>query len=419
MVNLIRDLVPNPLRVVTPDYAEKVLGRHWRPKARVDVVPLGGAGGRILAADVVSAMDLPLFDRAAVDGYAVRAADTFGASEGAPVELKLVGSVWAGEWPSLRLGKRGCAEIATGAPIPKGADAAVMVEHSVVRGNVVDVYRPVAPAENVVKRGSELKRGTKILRAGQELTPAAIGTLAAVGIEMVKVRRRQRVAVISSGAELVLAGEKIGRGQVCDVNGPAICEAVKACGGLPSYFGIAPDEASGIKTLVRKGLASCDVVVISGGSSAGAGDIVPEAIGSLGKPGVLVHGLAMKPGKPTFVAVAKGKPVFGLPGYPVSALMVFDQLVAPYIRRAAGLPPPVQKTVRARLGKKLLSARGRHELVPVKLRRRRGELWAVPISKGSGAITTLSAADGYFKVPLEQEIVEEGSIVEVTMFGGG
>jgi len=181
------------------------------------------------------------------------------------------------------------------------------------------------------------------------------------------------------------------------------------------YLGIALDEASKIKALVRRGLAGCDAVIISGGSSAGAGDIAPSVVDGLGKPGVIVHGLAMKPGKPTFIAVVKGKPVFGLPGYPVSALMVFDQLVAPYVRRMAGMRPLPKLVMRAKLYRKILSARGRRELVPVKLVRKGGELLAEPLLKGSGAITALSMADGYVEVPLEQEIVDEGEIVDVVI----
>jgi len=408
-----------PLHVVTLDHAKKILEKHWQPPSRVEELPLSGAGGRILAVGVRSTIDLPPFDRATVDGYAVHATDTYRTNEGAPVELELVGSVRAGEVFRPKLGVHQCVEIATGAPMPKGADAVVMVEHSVVKMGVVDIHRAVAPGENVAKRGSELKRGTKILRAGLQLTPPTIGALAAVGLTRVKVYKPPKVAVISSGAEIAKPGAKLGAGQVYDVNGPTICDAVKACGGTPLYLGIAPDEASGIKALVRRGLASCDIVVVSGGSSAGAGDIAPAAVNSLGKPGVLAHGLALKPGKPTFIAVVRGKPVFGLPGYPVSALMVFDQLVAPYIRRVAGLPPLERKTTRTKLAQKLLSARGRQELVPVKLEHRQGELWAVPILKGSGAITALSMADGYISVPLELEIVDKGETVEVVLFGGG
>jgi molybdenum cofactor synthesis domain-containing protein len=395
------------------------LEKCWHPKADVEEVSLKEAGGRILATEVISKIDLPPFDRAAVDGYAVRAADTFGADEDAPHRLLCVERIRAGERPRLRLGKGRCAEIATGALMPAGANATVMVEYTVQRGDIVEVRRAVSPGENVAKRGSEIRRGTRIFLAGSGLSPSAIGTLAAIGVGRVEVYRRPRIAVISSGAELAKGGTKLGYGQIYDTNGPTLCEAVKVCGGEPSYLGIAPDEAPQIKALVRRGLMSCDAVIISGGSSAGAGDIAPSVVDGLGKPGVIVHGLAMKPGKPTFIAVIKGKPVFGLPGYPVSALIIFDQLVAPYIRRMAGMQPLARSATHAKLGRKILSARGRRELVPVKLVRRGREVYAKLLLKGSGAITALSLADGYIDVPLEREIVGEGEAVEVILFGGG
>lgn len=400
---------------------EKALGRlekYWKPRPKVIEVPLASAGGLILAEDVVSKMDIPPFDRAAVDGYAVHASDTFGAREDSPVPLKCVGRLPAGTWSRVKLRAGQCFEIATGAPLPNGPDAVVMVEYAVAHKDVVNIHRAVAPGENIAKRGSELKRGAKVLRAGQRLSPPSIGTLAAVGIKTVKVRGRPKVAVISTGAELRPSGSKLGRGQIYDVNGPTICRAVEECGGEAEYLGIAGDQPSQIAGLVKKGLSSSDAVVISGGSSAGAGDIVPSIVDRLGRPGVIVHGLALKPGKPTFIAVVRSKPVFGLPGYPVSALIIFDQLVAPQLRRMASLPPLERKTVRAKLSMKILSARGRREFVPVELVHEGDGVRARPILKGSGAITALSAADGYIEVPLEEEIIEEGKMVRVMLFGG-
>jgi len=406
------------LRVMTLEGAFGELKKHWRPRPKFADVSLHEAGGRVLAEDAVSKLDIPPFDRASVDGYAVQASDTFNAGEDSPIRLECVGRLPAGTWPRVELRAGKCLEIATGAPMSRGADAVVMVEHAVARKNIVNFYRAVAPGENVARRGSEVKRGATVLRAGQLLSSPSVGTLAAIGFKTVKVYKRPRVAVISSGAELRAPGSKLGRGQVYDVNGPAICRAIEECGGEAEYSGIAGDRPSQIAGLVRKGLSSSDVVVISGGSSAGAGDIVPSVVDSLGKPGVIVHGLALKPGKPTFVAVIRDKPVFGLPGYPVSALIVFDQLVAPHLRYMAGLPPLERKIVRARLSAKILSARGRREFVPVELVRGREGLSARPILKGSGAITALSAADGYIEVPLEEEIVGEGEMVKVVLFGG-
>ena len=407
------------LRVATIEEARATLEKRWRPRPREVEVPLGEAAGRVLAEDVVSSIDVPPFDRAAFDGYAVRAADTFGAGEESPIELTLAGSVRAGEWPKFKIRGGQCAEVDTGAPVPRGANAVVMLEHSTARAKVVRVFRAVAPGENIAERGSEIRRGTKVLKAGEMITPQTLGTIAAIGRKRVKVYSLPKVAVVSSGVELVGAGSQLKQGKIYDVNGPAICRAVELCGSEASYLGIARDEPRSLATLLKRGLATCDVVVLSGGSSAGAGDVAPSVVDGLGNPGVLVHGFALRPGKPTFVAVVRGKPIFGLPGYPVSALMVFDQLVAPYLRRLSGLPPAERARVRAKLASKILSARGRRELVPVKLVRRRREAYAEPLLKGSGAITALSLADGYIDVPLEREIVGEDEGVEVILFGGG
>jgi molybdenum cofactor synthesis domain-containing protein len=410
--------MPGFLKVTTLEEALDELKKYWSPQPKVADVPLHRAGGLSLAKDVISKLDVPPFDRAAVDGYAVRASDTFGAGEESPVRLKCVGRLSAGSWPRAKLRAGECFEIATGAPLPRGADAVVMVEHAIALKNTVNVYRAVAPGENVARRGSEVRRGDVVLRAGQQLSSPSIGTLAAIGFKTVEVYKRPRVAVISSGAELRPPGSRLRRGQVYDINGPAICRAVEECGGEAEYLGVARDRPPQIAGLVRKGLSSSDIVVISGGSSAGAGDIVPSVVDGLGRPGVIVHGLALKPGKPTFIAVIRGKPVFGLPGYPVSALIIFDQLVAPQLRRMAGLPQLERKNVRAKLSMKILSARGRKEFVPVKLVREGEGLSARPILKGSGAITALSAADGYIEVPLEEEIIGEGEMVKVVLFGG-
>ncbi len=407
------------LRVVTLEEAMAKLDKSWHPNPRTALLSIEDISGQVLAADVVSKVDVPPFDRAAYDGYAVRARDTFGAGEGTPQELEVAGRLRAGTWPRKRLRAGQCIEIATGAPMPDGSDAVVMVEHATSIGLKIKVYRAVSPGENVTKRGSDIRAGQRIVRAGKRLTVADTGALAAVGVEHVRVLTKPLVAIISSGAELVRLGGRLKPGKIYDVNGPALCGAVRSCGGEPIYLGIVPDHATAIKALVGKGLRKCDVVLISGGTSAGAGDIIPKVIDEMGKPGVVVHGLAMKPGKPTFVAVVGKKPVFGLPGYPVSALMVFDQLVSDYIRKLSGAHQLQRSIVHAKLTARVLSARGRRELVPVKLVNKNGKTLAEPILKGSGAVTSLSTADGYIEVPLEREIVDEGEVVEVKLFGGG
>lgn len=406
-----------PLRVVAIQEARSKLEEHWQPQRRVKLLPLDEAGGMVLAKEVSSKIDLPPFDRSDYDGFAVRAADTFGAGEDDPVELFKVGEVLAGQDPEVELEYGQCAAIATGAQVPNEADAVVMVEDTTSVGEKVEIRRPVTPGENVSERGSEIKQGAKIASAGQRLSPQVHGILFACGVKDVKIFCKPKVAIISTGQELVEAGSKLGPGQIYDVNGPAIYDAVNNCGAEPSYLGIVRDSLPEIEERVREALSDHDLTIISGGSSAGAKDIVPETINGLGDPGVLVHGLAQKPGKPTFLAVIDGNPIFGLPGYPVSALMVFDQLVAPYLRFLSAAPEVGRKRIRARLVKKVLSARGRRELVPVSLAE--GDyLLAHPLRKGSGAITSLANADGYIVISIDQEIVEEGAEVTVNLFGG-
>lgn len=414
----VNEMMSKFLRVVTLESAKAELEKKWKAKPRDEVLSISEAIGRVNSRDLTSKIDVPPFDRAAYDGYAVMASDTFGSTEFSPSELSLVGSIRAGTWPMIRVKPKSCAEISTGAPMPNGSDAVVMSEHAEVKNRKVIVYRAVSPGENVAKRGSDVRKGQKALQRLKCINQTDIAVLAAVGVKKISVRCKPKVAIISSGSELVRPGEKLGRGKIYDVNGPALTEAVRACGAEPIYLGIAPDTVRDIKAAVGKGLKISDIVLISGGSSVGAGDISPNVIDSMGRPGVIVHGLSVKPGKPTFIAVVKNKPVFGLPGYPVSALMVFDQLVADYLHELSGVSREKRNVVQAKLAVRILSARGRLELVPVRLTYKGGQVIAEPILKGSGAITSLSTADGYIEVPLERELVEEGEIVDVKLLRG-
>lgn len=310
-------------------------------------------------------------------------------------------------------------EIATGAPVPQGANSTVMSEYATVEGKNVFVRRAVAPGENVAARGSDIRRGQVVANAGKSLNIRDIGAIVAVGIKRARVFSKPKVAVISTGSELLEPGQRLKPAKVYDVNSFTLSQAVKACGAEPVRFGIVADNQKSINSVLEKSMKACDVVLLSGGTSAGRGDLIPNIVAKISGLSLLVHGLALKPGKPTFIAVVDGKPIFGLPGYPVSALMMFEQLVAPYLREFSGSKQPERTSVRVKLATKIISARGRRELVPVKLVERKGGLQAVAIQKGSGAIVSLSAADGYIDVPLEREIVEEGEMVEVKLFGGG
>ncbi len=403
-------------KVVGLEEARRRLEGEWRPSPRVEEVGIWEAAGRVLAEEARCGVDLPPFDRALYDGYAVKAEDTFGAEEAAPVPLERLGEVEAGEWPSVGVRKGGCVRVATGAPLPPGADAVVMKEHAVEEGRTVRIYRPVSPGENVWRRGAERRRGETLLLPGVVLSSREVGALSAAGVGRVKVYARPRVGVMATGDELEEPGRRLGRGKVFNSNGPMLCAAVASCGCQPVWLGVARDRPGELVRKIRRGLSEGEALLVSGGSSEGERDLVPSAVAGMGR--LLFHGLALKPGKPTFFALVGNKPVFGLPGYPLSALLVFHLLVEPYLRRMSGLPGPPTLSLRARLLEGTEKARGREELIPVRLRLEGGELRAEVVRRGSGAITSLLEADGYLRVPREKERLAEGEEVEVFLFGG-
>ena len=408
-----------PLSVRTLEEAREKIGKNWDLKIRTEEKSLEDAKGQILAENVRSQIDLPPFDRSVYDGFAVHAEDTFGAEENDPVELTMKGEVHAGENPEVEVSEGTCVKIATGAVIPKGADAVVMVEDTDERGQTIKIRSSVSPEENISKRGSEIKKGEKIAEKGQKMAPQVRGALYGAGVKEVQVIRKPKVAVLSTGEEVVRPGKDLERGELYDINGPAVCDAVESAGGRSNYRGIVGDNIPDVKSNIRDALSQNDIVITSGGSSAGSKDLIPKAVDELGDPGVIIHGLAQKPGKPTLMAMVEGKPIFGLPGYPVSALMVFDQLVSPYIRELTGFRKSERKSLETELSRKILSAKGRRQLAPVKVSELEDKFLAEPLKKGSGAITALVKSDGYTEVPVETEILEKGEVVEVNLFGGG
>ncbi len=405
--------------LVTLEEAVKKLYEHFEPKPLgFEEIPLFDAFGRVLAEDVYSEVDVPPFDRAAMDGYAVKAADTFGAREDKPVKLKIIGKVKVGFKPEIHVNRGEAAEIGTGAPMPSGANAVVMVEYTEEENGYVKIFKPVVPSENVQPAGSDIMVGELILREGQLLTSREIGVLAAIGKVSIKVYRKPKVAIISTGDEIVKAGEKLPYGKIYDINGPSIFSAVKECGGEPIFIGIAKDDVREIIDMIREGFEKADIVITSGSTSAGVKDVLYQIVEQLGEPGVIVHGIKIKPGKPTVIAVVDNKPLFGLPGYPTSALTIFRLIVAPVIRKMAGLPPVVQEdTVSTVLKTRIYAPPGRKYLVSVSLARDKdGNLVAVPTPGGSGTITNLANADGYFEIPEDVEFVDEGERVQVKLF---
>jgi len=385
--------------------------------------PLENAYGRILAEDVFSTIDVPAFDRTLMDGYAVKAQDTFGAEEDQPKRLRVIGRVEAGDKPSVEVELGEAVEVGTGAPMPKGANAVVMVEYTQMEGLAVTVWKAVAPGENVMAAGSDIMMGENILRAGRRITPVELGVLAALGIGKVKVLRKPRVAILSTGNELLPpeTGTPLDYGKVYDVNSSALAGAVSESGGEPIFFGVIRDDSEEIKRRIGEALREADVVVTSGSTSAGFGDLLYKVVDSLGKPGVLVHGIAVKPGKPTLLAVVNGKPLFGLPGYPTSALVIFNLLVRPVLLNMAGLAEERRDAyVKARTAVRIFAAKGRREFLPVYVvEDEAGNLRVYPVLSGSGAITSLAMADGFIEVPETREFLEEGEDVHVNLFSSG
>jgi molybdopterin molybdotransferase len=383
-------------------------------------VSLDQALGRVTAGATLSPGALPPFDRSTVDGYAVRATDTHGASESAPTYLRLAGEVRMGEAPSQALAEGAAMRIATGGMLPDGADGVIMVEHT-RRWDAaeIEVRASIAPGENVVRRGEDIAPGAELIPAGHALRPPDIGALAALGILSVAVRRRPAVAILSTGNEVVPADATPAPGQIRDLNLWSISAAVCQAGGKPLPMGVVRDELSALTAALREAFARADMVCVSGGSSVGAEDLVPQAIAEQGEPGILTRGLNIRPGKPTIIAVAQGKPLFGLPGHPVSGLVVFGLIVAPAIRRMLGQAPGFPCIVRATLDRDLSSAAGRSDYYRVRLERRGDTMRAIPVLGKSAMISTLVSADGMVQLPPEVEVMRAGDEVEVTLLAGG
>lgn len=382
---------------------------------------LGQAGARTLAADIVAPVDVPAFDRAMVDGYAVVAADLATASETTPVRLALAGeSLACGDAPTRPVRPGEATLIATGGVIPRGADAVVMVEHTDPGGpDHVRVRRPVAPGQGIAYAGSDMARGETVLRAGERLTAPRIGMLAACGIATVPVVRRPRVAILSTGNELVAPGGTLALGQVFDTNAAMIAAAIAENGGEPLPLGIVADDADALEAVLRDALARTDLVILSGGTSKGEGDVSHRVIARLPGPGILVHGVALKPGKPLCLARCGEVPLVILPGFPTSAMFTFHDVVAPLIRTMAGWPAREARERPARLALRAPSELGRTEFVMVSLGDGPDGPVAFPLGKGSGSVTAFAQADGYVVAPATRDALEAGEAVRVTPFADG
>jgi molybdenum cofactor synthesis domain-containing protein len=389
--------------LISVDKAHEII-RKLTLVRRTEKITLQRALGRTLAEDVMSHVDVPSFDRAAMDGFALIARDTYPAREDAPVRLPLVGSIETGILPTFEVHPGQAVEIATGAMMPKGANAEVMVEHVDIEAACIAIKKPVTIHENVISAGSDVMAGELVLRCGAVLTEREIGALATIGCRDVNVFESPRVGILATGNEVVPPGSILAPGKIYDVNTYSVGAAVEASGGKPLYYGIVGDDIDQIERVIADALCECDMVISSGSTSAGQGDVVYR-IAEKGK--LLAHGVSIKPGKPLIIAELEGKPFFGLPGYPVSALMVYYVFIDPFIRGGA---KPSRK-VRARLGIEVHSE-PRHQLVPVNLVRN----LAYPVLASSDAITTL-LSDGFLEISEHTELLDENAEVDVTLFG--
>lgn len=379
-----------------------------KPKDAVQV-PLELALGRVLAENVVAESDLPPFNRSAVDGYAVRAEDTFEASQFNPKQLKLT--------ERDRVREKDARPTWTGNVLTSGADAVIMLEYTLKKQGCLEVLASVTPSENVSKRGEDVRKGEVAVEAGTRLKPQHLGLLAALGLTQVKVREKPRVAVLSTGNELVKLGEKPKPGQIIGVNQLVLSNMCRELGAEPLDLSIVKDDIEEISAKIQEGIEEADLVVTTGGTSVGHADFVPAAVNRIGKPGIIVHGVAMRPGMPTALAVLKGKPILVLSGNPVAAMIGFEVFARPLILRLLGIEDEPRVRVKAKLSRKVASVLGRRVFLRVRVYEDNGEFFAVPVRiKGSGVLSTVTRANGYVAIPEDVEGIKKGEVVTVYLF---
>ena len=400
---------------ISLEEAKQRLKSAVQPIARTERVRLEDATGRVAAADVTSPIDVPPFSRSAMDGYAVVSTDTVSSTRSAPVRLRLLDRIYTGQPSSLTIEPGTCAEIATGAPLPKGADAVVMVEETAQseNGTGIDIFAAAAAGQHVGRQGADIVAGDRVVAAGDFLSPARIGAIAAIGRVDIEVFAKPRVAILSTGNEVVEPGSTLAPGQIYDVNRFTLGAVVAAHGGIAEPHRAAQDTVAALVESLDA-CADADLIVFSGGSSVGERDLVVDAVAARGQ--MIFHGIAVRPGKPTAFASIGAKnsstPFFGMPGNPTSCLSNAYILLVPFLRTLSRLPPHRPRTISVPLGRRIASAVNRHQFYTVRLR----DGVAFPAFKGSGDITSLSQADGYIEIPADQSVVEEGASVTVTLF---
>lgn len=390
-------------------------------KTPTEELPLVEAFDRVLAASIISPEDLPAQPRSTMDGFAVQAADTFGASESMPCYLNITGEVLMGQASSGKIDKGCCYKIPTGGLMPENADSVVMLEHTVpVDETMIEIVKSAGAGANLIQQGEDIRKGESALPAGHRLRPQDIGLLAGLGIDVVSVTRQVRVGIFSTGDEIISHSEKPQPGQIRNINSLALAGQVRRAGGLYTDYGIVSDREEIFLPAIEKAITENDIVLFSGGSSVGVRDLGEQVVESLGPPGILVHGVTLKPGKPVLIGMSSTTPIFGLPGHPVSAMVCFDFFVRPAIERLSAITtgePLPTPAVLAHLTRNINSAPGRLDVVRVRLIRDEEATWyAEPVLGKSGSISTLSRAHGYFLIDEDSQGVTENSVIEVHLF---
>ena len=379
------------------------------PVDRSERIALRDATGRVLATSAVSAIDVPPFDRAAMDGYAVVAGDTFGASRDRVKTLRLVHTSYSGDAPAQAIASGECVEIATGAPLPDGADAVVMVEETEKTTEGVRIFTPVYPGQHVGRRAADISKGQTVVASGSVLNAGSIGALAAVGTTTIEVIARPHVAILSTGNEIIEPGQPLGPGQIYNINRFTLTSIIETHGGTVSAVDTVVDTLADLVEAICRN-AAADLIVFSGGSSVGERDLMLDAVRQTGE--VIFHGIAVKPGKPTLLGKVGSTPVLGMPGNPTSCLSNAYLLVIPMLRQMARLPPYEPPTIHVPLARRIVSTTGRHQFFTVRV----VDGSAIPAFKGSGDITSMAHADGYIEIPAQTDIVEAGEMVKVKLF---
>ncbi len=397
--------------------ADQVLARRFDfPRVAAETIPIAETLGRVLAEDVVSDVNLPDFRRTTVDGYAVKASSSFGASEGTPAYLAVGGTIRMGETPDFSLGPGEAARISTGGMLPEGADSVVMIEHTEALDEAtIEVYKSVAPGQHVIEIGEDFQKEEVVLKAGRKIRPQEMGLLAAFGRETVTVYKKPVVGIISTGDEVVSIDQTPAVGQIRDINSYTLASLVRESGGEPVTRGIVRDDYETLLKTCRSAVEETDMILISGGSSVGTRDFTIDVLSALSDSEILVHGISISPGKPTILANVQQKAFWGLPGHVVSAMIVFTMITRPFLRHIAGLDGEEHRTfsIPARLSRNIPSAQGRVDYVRVRLVQKEDGLWAEPIRGKSGLINTMVRADGLIQIDRDTEGLDQGETVSV------